>query len=137
MLRGRQTLIRHHTKASGVGSDYVYQIYPDSKGRVWLATDGAGVTMYDGRDYHKWDGEVGIKVAYSITEGCGGRYLGHDTGKGTLLLPRRRLETFRARRRPAGDRHLIAERNEKWNDRSGKLAGDRSVVSGQQAVPTL
>jgi ligand-binding sensor domain-containing protein len=69
---GAQSIIRHHTKASGIGSDYVYQIFPDSKGQIWMATDGAGVAMYDGQKYHRWQGEVGTKVAYGITEDAQG-----------------------------------------------------------------
>ena len=34
-----------------------------------MATDGAGVSMYDGRSYYNWDSSIGMvsKVAYSIT----------------------------------------------------------------------
>jgi len=62
--------IKHHGKRTGIGSDYVYQLYPDSKGNMWMATDGAGVCMYDGRAYHHWDTvfAAGGKVVYSITE---------------------------------------------------------------------
>lgn len=97
--RGGQQLLRHHVKSSGIGTDYVYQIYPDSKGRIWMATDGAGVAMYDGNSYHRWDKELGVKVAYSIMEDASGdiwaatlenglycfhagawRHYGHDEG---------------------------------------------------------
>jgi ligand-binding sensor domain-containing protein len=63
-------LINHHSKHSGVGSDYVYQLFPDKAGQMWMATDGAGVCMFDGRDYTRWDSTTGFKssVAYSITQ---------------------------------------------------------------------
>jgi len=37
---------------------------------MWMATDGAGVCMYDGAEYHHWNSSFGqgSKVAYSITE---------------------------------------------------------------------
>jgi ligand-binding sensor domain-containing protein len=65
-------LIKHHNKQSGIGSDYVYQLYTDRSGRVWIATDGAGICMYDGSGYHHWDSSSGFtaKVVYSITEGA-------------------------------------------------------------------
>jgi len=67
---GKITLLKHFGKKNGIGSDYVYQLYPDHKGNIWMATDGAGVCMYDGSTYHHWDSSFGpeSKVAYSITE---------------------------------------------------------------------
>ncbi|MEI8279937.1 MAG: two-component regulator propeller domain-containing protein [Bacteroidota bacterium] len=63
-------LINHHSKHSGVGSDYVYHLYPDKDDHMWMATDGAGVSMYDGREYSRWDSSSGFKsqVVYSITQ---------------------------------------------------------------------
>ncbi len=62
--------LKHHNKSSGTGSDYIYQLYADGKGRIWMATDGAGVCMYDGRKYHRWDSTAGLtsNVIYSVTE---------------------------------------------------------------------
>jgi len=69
-VNGQLTFIRHHGKKTGIGSDYVYQLYSDRKGNIWMATDGAGVCMYDGSEYHHWNSVFGPggKVAYSITE---------------------------------------------------------------------
>jgi ligand-binding sensor domain-containing protein len=63
-------LLRKHNKDSGIGSDYVYQLFPDRKGRVWMATDGAGIRMYDEGRYKKWDASSGFtsKVIYNITQ---------------------------------------------------------------------
>lgn len=63
--------VRHlHNKNTGIGSDYIYQLYADSKDRVWMATDGAGVCMYDGGHYYTWENfkVPGDDVVYSITE---------------------------------------------------------------------
>ena len=67
---GKVGMVKHHSKKTGIGSDYVYQLYPDDKGNIWMATDGAGVCMYDGAAYHHWDSsfDVNGKVAYSIAE---------------------------------------------------------------------
>lgn len=69
-VHGILSLLKHHNKRSGIGSDYVYQLYTDSKQRVWMATDGAGICMYDGTNYHHWDTTTGLhsKVIYTITE---------------------------------------------------------------------
>src|SRR5690606_38023421 len=62
-------LIKTHNKKTGVGTDYIYQLYADKANRVWMATDGAGVCMYDGKQYRHWDIFKGQNnVAYSIAE---------------------------------------------------------------------
>ncbi len=70
MYTQQVSLIRHHSKHSDIGSDYVYQVYPDRKGRIWMATDGGGVCMYANNVYHTWDTADGMpaKVTYNITE---------------------------------------------------------------------
>ena len=74
----------HHGKHTGAGSDYVYQLFPDSKGNMWMATDGAGICMYDGVRYHHWDSASGFnsKVVYSITEDATGHIWAATLGKG-------------------------------------------------------
>lgn len=63
-------LIKHHSKLSGMCSDYVYQLFADSKGNIWMATDGGGICMYNGNGYMKWDSAQGLRseVVYSISE---------------------------------------------------------------------
>lgn len=63
-------LVQHHSKRSGIGSDYVYRLYADKEKRIWMATDGGGISMYDGTRYHHWDTASGFrsKVVYTLTE---------------------------------------------------------------------
>lgn len=63
-------LVNVHNKKNGAYSDYVYQIYPDKKGRVWMATDGGGVVMYNNGKYTQWANGKGIygNVVYTIEE---------------------------------------------------------------------
>lgn len=62
--------VKHHKKKEGIGSDYVYRIFIDSRHRIWFATDGAGISMYDGSAYHHWNEKQGFssRVVYSIAE---------------------------------------------------------------------
>jgi ligand-binding sensor domain-containing protein len=67
-------LIKTHNKASGIGSDYIYQLFGDSKGKLWMATDGAGVCMYHKNEYYHWStfDSANNAVAYTITEDASG-----------------------------------------------------------------
>lgn len=68
--------VRHHSKQGGLGADYVYQCVPDHLGRMWIATDGAGICLYENGRYRRWtDGQDGFRgrTIYSITEDAQGR----------------------------------------------------------------
>ena len=84
---GGLELIKHHNKQGGLGSDYIYQLYPDCKGRLWMATDGGGVCMYDGT-YHKWDSTDGInsKVVYTVAEDVSGNIWAGTLDKGLFCF---------------------------------------------------
>ncbi len=75
-----------HNKNTGVGSDYVYQICTDNNGGVWMATDGAGVCMYNNGKYTHWDSSQGMvsKVTYSIIEDTSGNIWATTLNKGLI-----------------------------------------------------
>lgn len=58
------------SKKDGLGSDYVYHILIDSKNRVWFATDGAGVALYENDLFMNFyqNKLFPSKVAYSLAE---------------------------------------------------------------------
>jgi ligand-binding sensor domain-containing protein len=60
----------NYNKQSGIGSDYVYQVYIDKRNRVWFATDGAGVSCKEGEKITNFNGQAGLTstVIYGITE---------------------------------------------------------------------
>ncbi|HPQ99945.1 MAG: histidine kinase [Lewinellaceae bacterium] len=39
--------IKNFTKAQGLPSNYIYQVRTDHRGRLWIATDGAGVSVLE------------------------------------------------------------------------------------------
>lgn len=58
------------TNISSIGSNYIYDIFKDSKNRVWFATDGKGITMMQGDEFKNYNESNGLKdeVIYSIAE---------------------------------------------------------------------
>jgi ligand-binding sensor domain-containing protein len=93
-LKGGLRWVRHHNKLSGTGSDYVYQLYPDRKGQIWMGTDGGGVCMFDGRKYHRWDSASGLtsKVVYNIAEDVYGNMWAGTLEKGLFVFRGTRWE---------------------------------------------
>jgi ligand-binding sensor domain-containing protein len=57
-----------------VGKYYVYKVFADSKERVWLATDGKGITMYNNGTFKNFSQKDGLtsEVFYSVAEGVDG-----------------------------------------------------------------
>lgn len=82
------SLVKLHNKSTGIGSDYVYEIYHDRDGNTWMATDGAGVCMYSNGKYTHWDSTAGMisNVAYNITEDASGRIWASTFNKGLLIF---------------------------------------------------
>jgi len=91
--------VRHHNKLSGTGSDYIYQLYTDSKERMWMATDGGGVCMFENGKYHRWDTSSGLtsQVVYSITEDAGGSMWTGTLEKGIFRYQENRWKQITAR----------------------------------------
>jgi len=60
----------NYNKQSGIGSNYVYSTFVDSKKRVWFATDGKGVTMLHEGKFYNYNERHGLKDLriYSICE---------------------------------------------------------------------
>lgn len=62
-------------EVNSIGTNYIYDIFIDSRGRTWFATDGKGITMMDGTRYVHFSEKEGLgnDVAYSVVEDGKGR----------------------------------------------------------------
>ncbi len=60
----------NYSKKDGLGSDYIYHILIDKKNRVWFATDGAGVAVFDNNSFVNYyiNGQFPSTVTYSLAE---------------------------------------------------------------------
>ncbi|NDK56636.1 sensor histidine kinase [Pontibacter fetidus] len=61
---------QNYTQQNGLGINYIYQAFIDSKNRVWFATDGRGLTMLQNGKFTNFSEKEGMqgKTVYSITE---------------------------------------------------------------------
>jgi len=57
-------------EASGLGNNFIYSVFADSKKRLWFATDGKGITVRENGKFRNYSETSGLnsKVVYSITE---------------------------------------------------------------------
>jgi ligand-binding sensor domain-containing protein len=63
-------IFQNFTHESGLHSNYLYQVYIDTKGRVWFATDGNGLKVFEQDTFRSYEkaGNIAINTIYSITE---------------------------------------------------------------------
>lgn len=61
-------VINNYSSADGLSSDFIYQVFIDSQGRTWFATDGKAVTMLDKDGFHHYQEGLESKVIYSFAE---------------------------------------------------------------------
>lgn len=58
------------SKEQGLESQYVYSVFEDSKKRLWMGTDGAGLALYENGKITLFGEKQGLKstTVYSVTE---------------------------------------------------------------------
>jgi ligand-binding sensor domain-containing protein len=66
----RKPGFENFTEEKGLRSSYIYQIFTDSKGRTWFATDGEGLKYLSDGKFTTVDhiDTIRVKTVYSITE---------------------------------------------------------------------
>lgn len=78
----------YYNKIERIGSNYIYNVFKDSKGRIWFATDGKGLTMlYNGiyTHYNKGNGLQDEHI-YAVTEDKKGRIWFSTSSAGIYLF---------------------------------------------------
>lgn len=75
ITKDMQYLVTSYSGKNGPGSNYLYKVLVDTKGRVWFGTDGAGITCYENGQFRSigdHDNRLKGSNVYSITEDEGG-----------------------------------------------------------------
>jgi len=82
-LFAQQYSFRNYSVEQGLPQSSVYCMLQDSRGFIWMGTDGAGVTWFDGQSfesYSKADGLSGNVVRSLLEDGKGNIWIGTDAG---------------------------------------------------------
>ena len=63
-------VFKNYSKENGLSNNYVYNVFIDSKGNKWFATDGSGITKFDNNGFTNFDSIPGLEknIVYTITE---------------------------------------------------------------------
>ncbi|HZY83080.1 MAG TPA: two-component regulator propeller domain-containing protein [Cyclobacteriaceae bacterium] len=64
--------VTNFDRSKGLDCDYVYQVFVDSKGRSWFASDREGVAMLDNSGFHKMIDNLASKAVYGFAEDATG-----------------------------------------------------------------
>jgi ligand-binding sensor domain-containing protein len=67
-IEGEKLDVTNYGSEEGLISDYIYQVFIDSRDQIWLATDGKGVDRFDGRMFHHYSDGLNSKVIYGFAE---------------------------------------------------------------------
>ncbi|MBY0424266.1 MAG: hypothetical protein K2Q22_01405, partial [Cytophagales bacterium] len=66
--KGTQLLIEKITRKEGLVSDYIYQVFVDSKNRAWFASDRAGVDVLSPSGFTHFKKGLQTKVVFGLME---------------------------------------------------------------------
>jgi ligand-binding sensor domain-containing protein len=83
---GEKLQVTGYGVSEGLSSDFIYQVFIDSKDRKWFATDGKGIDMLDGARFYHFEKGLPSKIIYSITEGTDGKIWVNVQGHGLYFL---------------------------------------------------
>jgi len=74
----------NYNDIENVGNNYIYNIYKDSRGRVWFGTDGKGITVLENGKLTTYNKTNGLKDdhIYSFTEDTNGNIWFNTEGAG-------------------------------------------------------
>lgn len=88
--------IQNFTSENGLGSNFIYQVFVDSKKRVWFATDGRGVTVLEDENFINFSTDKGLtsKVIYSITEDAKGNIWVSSANQGLYKYENNRFKKY-------------------------------------------
>jgi ligand-binding sensor domain-containing protein len=101
----------------GIGSNYIYTIFKDSKKRTWFATDGKGLSVLDNGAFTIYDLEDQIKDdrVFSITEDNAGNIWFSTGSAGIYKFDGEKFRNYSIRE-GLSDLYISAIKTDKWGN---------------------
>jgi two-component sensor histidine kinase/ligand-binding sensor domain-containing protein len=79
----QQYYFKNYTIADGLGSSSINHIFQDSKGYIWFATQGGGISRFNGKTFHtytKADGLISNDITFIAEDKAGNIWIGTAAG---------------------------------------------------------
>ncbi|HWA34882.1 MAG TPA: triple tyrosine motif-containing protein, partial [Cyclobacteriaceae bacterium] len=86
--------VKNFTSQDGLISDYIYQVFIDSKDRLWFSTDGKGVDMLDEFGVQHFQDGLNSKVVYGMTEDGARNLWANVQGEGLYRFDGKKFHAF-------------------------------------------
>jgi ligand-binding sensor domain-containing protein len=93
-VSGDKFSVKNFTSQDGLISDYIYQVFVDSKSRLWFSTDGKGVDMLDESGVHHFQEGFNSKVVYGMTEDGAHNLWANVQGEGLYKFDGKKFQPF-------------------------------------------
>ncbi|HTH54791.1 MAG TPA: two-component regulator propeller domain-containing protein [Cyclobacteriaceae bacterium] len=87
-------LVKNYSTSDGLSTDYIYQVFVDSKSRVWFATDRNGVDMRDENGFHHFEENFDAKVVYGFAEDAAHRVWANVQDLGLFVFDEKKFQPF-------------------------------------------
>jgi ligand-binding sensor domain-containing protein len=91
--------VKNYSQTDGLATDYIYQVFVDSRDRVWFATDRAGVDMRDASGLHHFGDNLISKVVYGFAEDSLHRVYANVQNSGLFVFDEKKFVPFEKQNR--------------------------------------
>ena len=97
-INNGQYKFTNYNDISGIGTNYIYNIFTDRKNRVWFATDGKGLVKLEAGQFTVYNEKQGLrsKVIYSVAEDKNGDIWINALNDGLYRFDGKRFHNFNA-----------------------------------------
>jgi ligand-binding sensor domain-containing protein len=87
-------LVTNYNHDNGLATDYLYQVFIDSKGRVWFATDREGIDMLDEEGFHHFKDNLTSHVVLGLAEDSKNQVWANVQNEGLFIFKGDKFEHF-------------------------------------------
>jgi ligand-binding sensor domain-containing protein len=96
--------LKNYSRANGLASDYIYQVFIDSQGRVWFATDRQGINMLDVKGFYHYKEGLESKAILGFAEDAEHQIWANVQGEGLYKWKGNQFQVFE-------QQHMLRDRN--------------------------
>jgi ligand-binding sensor domain-containing protein len=88
----------NYNDIENIGNNYIYNVYKDSRGRIWFGTDGKGITVLENGNLTTYNKTNGLKDdhIYSFTEDANGNIWFNTEGAGIYCFNGKTFKNYAA-----------------------------------------